>query len=558
MNKLTLMATTAAILAASEGCLALTPWADGAPDLTIRISGAVAQTNAYNRAITDVLAASGSLDTFSDVDAVTGSVGSNWVVHYFKGNAKLGSGLAGKKILLARRNRGGTGYGIIPLIAGISLEHMNIVGLPKSAWVANGDHVWQQTISSANANRYLEKKKSDAGAVANDPSIVLKPGTENYPDQQIELTTGLAEPGWPLHIKSIPTSGKNGFTLIPTAGYTYGVAVTLDLYKVLQAAQKRAGILSKKVVIGDYTEAGMPTLHRNVIGSLLAGKIGAWDQIKIVDKTDKNAVKSLVDGEILADAGVPAPYKESTTGANLTPVAVALRNNGAATSVIAYSVFLNYPATKNAVPPAKQTIDNAVDEDASLPIVKKPIIISDTGTLLKDWQNGTNVLGFNNVVDGNGFAKRWGIAINSADKNTSVTATGTGGDPWRYIRIDGYAPTLENITAGVYAYWAEGVVLYRTQKTSDPNWGIKAKLLRTMAQNLASPAILSLANSTQAWGKTGAVATTVDPRGFSASIPFTSSNPVSAFSHKSFGTIHTEIVPIADDAATGGLQIQLK
>jgi len=552
MNKLTLTAATAALLAASEGSMALTPWADGAPDLTLRISGAVAQTNAYNQVVTDVLAASGTLDAFSDVDAVTGSVGSNWVVHYFKGNSKLGSGLAGKKILLARRNRGGTGYGIIPLIKGIPLEHLNIVGLPQSAWVSGGANIWQQTISSANASQYLEKQKSDAGAVANDPSIVLKPGTANYPDQQIELTTGLPEPGWPLGIKGIQKGGANGFTLIPTAGLAYGIGVTLDLYKALQAAQKRAGILPGTVTIGDYTEAAMPTLHSNVIGSLMAGKIGAWDQIKIVDKTDGNSVKSLVDSEILADAGVSAPYKESTTGANLTPVALGLRNGGAATSVIANSVFLNYPAATNAVAPANATPNSAVDEDAALPIVKKPIIVADTATLLLDWQNGTNVLGFNNVVDGVGFAKRWGMALNSADRNNTVTKD------WRYIRIDGYAPTLENIAAGVYSYWAEGIVLYHSEKPNDPNWGVKTKFLRTLAQNLSSPAILSLANTTQPWGKTGAVATTVDPRGFTAGIPFSISNPVSAFSHKNKGTIHTEIVPVADDAATGGLQIQLK
>lgn len=557
MKQFKLMAVTALLLGAGSA-QALTPWTNGAPNLTIRVSGAVAQNKAYTQVVTDVLAASDTLDTFNDVDEVTGSVGSNWTAHYFIGKDSLGAGLAGKKILLLRRTRGGTGYGVIPLKAGIPLEHLNIVGLPQSAWLADGGKAWKQVISAANADKYLVKKQSDAGAIANDPAILLKPGTENYPDQQNELTTGLPEPGWPDDVTSIPTSGDNAFTLIPTSGLAYGVAVTLDLYKVLQAAQRRAGILQDKVVIGDYSEAAMPTLHRNVIGSLLAGKIGAWDQFKIVDKSDGNTVKSLTDSDILTDAGVTAPYKESITGTDLTPVALGLRNNGAATGVIAYSVFLNYPAVRNAVRPAPKTADDPVEEDASLPIVKQPVIVSDTGALLKDWQNGTNVLGFNNVIDGAGFAKRWGIAINPADKNTSVTATGVGGDPWRYLRIDGYAPTLENIAAGVYSYWAEGVVLYRTKKPGDTNWELKTKLIKTLAENLGSPAILNLANSTQAWGKTGAVATTVDPRGFTAGVPFSVSNPVSPFSHKNYGGVHTEIVPVADAAAQGGLQIQLK
>lgn len=555
MKKLNTIATGIALLIGSHGASALTPWANGAPNITIRLSGAVAVNKAYTQVVTDILAAPNSLDTFNDADAVTGSVGSNWTAHYFSGNANLGAGLAGKKILLVRRTRGGTGYGVIPQISSIPLEHLNIVGLPASAWIADGTKAWKQTISSANAAKYLRKNVSDGGILAVDPNSVLKPGTDDYPDQQVELTTGLPETVWPLNLTQINPAA---FTMIPTSGLVYGVAVTLDLYKVLQAAQKRAGSLPGSVVIGNYSETDMPNLNRGVVASLLAGKIGAWDQIKIVDKTDGNTVKTLLDSDILADAGVSAPYKESTTGSNLTPVALGLRNNGAATSVLAYSVFLNYPAAKNAFRPAAKTENNPVDEDASLPIVKEPIIISDTGALLKDWQNGTNILNFNNVVDGAAFAKRWGIAINTADKNTSVTATGTGGDPWRYIRIDGYAPTLENVAAGVYNYWSEGVVLYRTAKPADLSWALKTKLMKTLAEGLGSPAIAGKAVTTQAWGKTGSFATTADPRGFTASIPFDTANPVVPFTHKNNGVIHTELVPVADSAATGGLEVQLK
>lgn len=554
MNKFNTLAAGIALLAGAPGAHALTPWQNGTPNLTIRLSGAVAVNKAYTQVVTDILAAPGTVDTFNDADAVTGSVGSNWTAHYFTGNANLGTGLAGKKILLVRRTRGGSGYGVIPQIGNIPLEHLNIVGLPASAWVADGAQGWKQTITAANASKYLVKKVSDGGVIAVDPDILLKPGTENYPDQQIELTTGLPEPGWPLNLSQI---SKTNFTVIPTSGLVYGVAVTLDLYKVLQAAQIRAGVLPSSVVIGNYSETDMPNLNRAVIGSLLAGKIGAWDQLKIVDKTDNNAIKSLTDSGILADAGVSAPYKEATTGLNLTPVALGLRNNGAATSVLAYSVFLNYPSTKNAFGPAAKTADNAVDEDASLPIVKQPIIIADTGTLLKDWQNGTNILGFNNIPDGSAYAKRWGIAINTADKNTAVTATGAGGDPWRYIRIDGYAPTLENVAAGGYGYWSEGSVLYRTSKT-DPNWALKTKFIKILADGLGSPAIAGKASTTQAWGKTGSFATSADPRGFAASIPFNIGSPVVPFSHRNNGFVHTGIAPVADPAAAGGLAIQLK
>lgn len=436
----------------------MTPWVNGAPNLIVTTSGGAAQDRAFGLVITTTLAAPNTADTFLDTDPATGSVGGRWAGYYFTGNANLGSGLAGKKILVLRRSYGAAGYGVVPLVTNLAIEHLNVAGLRLADWTANGSKSWTARIDSSNASKYLIKRVSDGGLLGVDPNILLRPGTINYPEPVNQLITGTPDAPWSRGLRQIPTSGNNAFTVLSTGGLAYGVAVTADLYKVLQVAQKNSGQLPTSVVVGNYDENSLPSLNRNVVASLLAGKVGAWDQIKIVDKTDGNKVKSLVDPTLLTAAGVSEPYKESTTGKNLTPVAVGLRNPGAAIGAVAYAKFLNFPATRNAFGPAPITADTPVDEDASLPIAKAPGGTADTGNLLKDWQNGTNTTGYNNVVDGTGFAKRWGIAVNSADRNSAVTANGTGGDPWRYIKIDGYAPTLENIAAGVYPVWAEGVV----------------------------------------------------------------------------------------------------
>ena len=540
---------------------ALTPWTDQAPDIAIYTSGASVQDKAYGQVITTTLAAPNSVDYFADVDAKTGTVGSKWTAYYFTGNDNLGSGLAGKKILLEKRAVGSSGYGVIPILAKIPLEHLNILSTRATDWTADTKAklpTWTATISSQNAATYLARRLSDAGFSANDPALLLKPGTLNYPEQVNELMTGKFEPIWPLTLKSIKTTGKDGFTIVSTGGTVYGVGVTLDLYKVLQAAQKRAGTLPANVVIGSYSENDMPNLNRNVVASLLAGKIGTWEQFKLVDKSD-GSVKSLLHPTILADAGVSAPSKESTTGKNLTPVAFATRNNGAAAGIVAYAKFLNYPTTSNAIPPATPVKNDKIVEDASLPIVKAPRSLADSGTILVDWQNGTNTLGFNNVIDGAGFARRWGIAINSVDRNSAVKADGSGGDPWRYIKIDGYAPTLENVAAGVYPIWTEGSAIYPIAKSSDTLWETKVKLLKALTDNWSSPAVIGAYTTTQAWGKTGAFVTSADPRGFTTTIPFDPSNPVIPLSHLgSDSAIHSEIVPVGERNTRGGLEIQLK
>lgn len=555
MNNVKTLTLAVSLLAVTQGAHALTPWANGGPNIIINASGGAAQDKAFGLVVSNTLAASGTVDTFSDVDASTGSIGGRWVSYYFTGNANLGTGLAGKKILLNKRIYGGAGYGVVPLIRGIPVEQLNTAFLPASAWVANGTQQWKQTIDSSNASKYLSAKYSDFGFLGVDPSVLLKPGTRNYPTPVNALITGVPEANWPTNVSTLPTAN---LTIISTGGLAYGVAVTADLYKALQAAEKRAGTLPSTVAVGSYNETSLPNLNHNFVASLLAGKIQYWDQVKIVDKTNGNAAISLVDPAILTDAGVAAPYKEATTGNNFTPVAVGLRNNGAAVGAVAYAEFLNYPSTANAFPPATVTADDAVIEDASLPIVKAPGGTTDTSNLLVDWQNGTNLTGWNNVPNGSGFANRWGVAINSADRNGSVTAAGTGGSPWRYVKIDGFAPTLENIAAGDYPVWSEGTVIFQTTRTTDPLWATKVNLFTAFAKDLGSPTVASSVNPTQAWGATGIFATTADPRGFTASIPFNNSNPVVPFTHKNGTSTHTDIVPVANTQAVGGLNIQLK
>lgn len=55
MKKLNILATTVALLAGSQAANALTPWVDGAPNITIYVSGAVAQTKAYSQVVSSTL-----------------------------------------------------------------------------------------------------------------------------------------------------------------------------------------------------------------------------------------------------------------------------------------------------------------------------------------------------------------------------------------------------------------------------------------------------------------------------------------------------------------------
>lgn len=550
MNNLKKLTIVLGFLGSVPLCHALTPWTDGAPDLVVYTSGGPALDAAFAKIVTNTLAAANTVDTFSDV-ASTGTIGGRWQAFYFTGSSNLGTTLAGKKIILEKRTYGSGGYGVVPLYAnngqGLPLEHLNIVGLGEAAWEADGTtgKKWKKSLTGSNAATYLTKIISDAGFLALDPVALLKPATENYPEQVKELISGDFEPNWPLDISKTP----DNFTVIGTGGYVYGVEVTEDFYRVLQAAQQKSGILPSTVSIGTYTDAAMPSLSRNFLASLLAGKISHWEQIKVVDKATGTAIP-LTDPSILALAGVKAPPLNKD---GITPVGVGRRNKGATTAVVAYARLLGYPFTARSNPPAANTPNS--DDSFAAPIVKSPTSLGATDLLLIDWQTGTNVSGLNPSL-----TKLWGVAITGGDRDPGATAAGVGGKPWRYIKVDGAAPTIENVAAGVYPLWAEGTVLYPTEKSSDPQWGLKKALLKVFAEDMGSPTLAKTVNSSLTFGVSGIFATTKDPRGFKASVPFDPNNPVVALTHNCVGTSTTSalIVPVADDTAIGGLQLQLK
>lgn len=554
MKKMKKLVLSISIACASQSTYALTPWADGTPDIVVYTSGGAAQDQAISQVVSTTLAASGTLDTFGDIKSTTDTAasGSRWQAFYFRGNSNLGAGLAGKKIILEKRSSGAAGYGVIPLYAnngaGIAIEHLNIDGSASSDWTTDGTNKWKTAITSTNATKFLTKTVSDGGFLGVDPDVLLKPATENYPEQVKELTTNAVEAGWPLDLAKTP----DNFTVVNTGGLVYGVAVTEELYRVLQAAQILSGSLSSNAKIGYYDDASIPSLSRNFLASILAGKVSNWDQVKVVDPTLKTAV-SLTDPKILSVAKV-ASAPVNSNGHSV--IGVGRRNKGAAIGAVAYAKLLNYPGTARANPPASDTA--AADDLIAEPLVKSPGGASATDNLLVDWAEGTNVSGLNPKSQ-----KVWGIAVNSGDRNPGATVDGaTVGKKWRYVKIDGYAPTIENVAAGVYPLWAEGSVLYRTDKASDPQWALKKGLLKAFADDLGSPTVAKAVNKTNTFGLSGIFATTKDIRGFKASVPFDPTNPVVALTHNCYGTntntTSASIVPVADESATNGLQLQLK
>jgi hypothetical protein len=599
--KLKALAVAVAALAGTQSAHALTPWINGAPDLVIYTSGGAAQDAALERVITTNLAATGTVHKFQD-DA------NRFTGFYFTGSTAIDglpgttapyNALSGKKIYIAKRSLGAAGYGVVPLLAngaaGLDLDNLNIFkttaavltkwkdiastsnGLAGTFQVSTDGGVTKGSLTGTNAADYLDPKKSDAGFTGVDAATLLQPGTLNYPQAVIELSTGFATAGWVDTLT--PSAIGGGVTVIPTGGLVYGIGVTKDLYQVLQKAQILTGSLSgtykdslnaNQTTLGRYEEPSLPSLSRNFLAAIFSGSVATWNDVKVVPIYDTTgafiapASRVAVSLRTLASTAYSAGPGLAVALPAITPpvdanVGVGVRNPGAAIGAVGYAKLLNYPNVAGSYPPADASFSAAGDP------IQQPGGAGDTGKLLADWNGGTAT-----AVDANGVALNtaghtlWGLALNSADKlnASAVTAAGTNTlavNDWRYIKIDGAAPTIENVFSGNYPYWAEGEVLASVKGstqaeallTSSGNAvnhkAAKNAILSKFAKDLGNDTTVSNTVNTgltAAWGVTGIFPTTVtDPTAISA-IP---NGKVSVFEHNQSGNVATPrvgVVPV--------------
>lgn len=224
----------------------------------------------------------------------------------------------------------------------------------------------------------------------------------------------------------------------------FGVPVNLKLYKALQEAQFTNDTLLNGVgchpsdpdysvsagtfnggtnrIIGD-TEACMPSLSKEVISSLYRGAgnggITNWSKLENAAGTALTALAST------------APLSNN--------VHICRRIDGSGSQQTANMFFLNYPCEATA---------------PQMPGANGSTVFEGAGT--------GNVLQCLDSRDGEG---KWAIGIASSENVAQKLATDR--NDWRFIKVDGYAPTLLNAANGKYQFWVEQVFTNRGTLTAE-------------------------------------------------------------------------------------------
>jgi hypothetical protein len=257
----------------------------------------------------------------------------------------------------------------------------------------------------------------------------------------------------------------------------------------------------------------MPSLSKQLIASLMTGQLGKWDLVKVGKGGTSKSLTDYADGK--------------TTDSK---VYICRRTNGSGTQATINAKILNAPCTAGALNPAETS------NDLAGPIVRLNAGSGDVEKCLVDLNSGTNTSGQNASA-----TKAWAIGVQSTEKNASNSLA------YRFIKVDGEAPTLQNAAAGRYGIAAE--VTYQWLKTGGPT-GDKAKIISRVATDAGKPSIIAGNNTAfkYTWGQGGYLAVSSSGWDVSANGELDLNNPVTPYTHAPSGlSLDNCRVPVIDD-----------
>jgi hypothetical protein len=501
------------------------------PDYQIVFSGATASSNSVRIWIVDRVC-----DTTQPIDVYrrwTGTAfGNDWGVacrtrtgidtNGDGDTADAGETVAAKNVLFRKRDAGGSGWGVTPIT-----HPMNVpLGTPATSaspvnpgGTATGFLVDIMAVTAGPGAGFNCDLTANPGVPVTTGGGVnyteFKCGTANeqkVPDggfSDIEVTKffGINTPaGLPAYAASTSVTSTTFGALV------FNTPVSTDLRNALQAAQG--------LTPGSDTEANMPSLTTTEIRSLFTGGVANWNNFMVTDPGNPGGAKiPLASHPAVAALGtVPTDRK----------VQICRRVNGSGTQAQFNAIFLNWPCDPGVVTPTA-----APGNTFSGPVVAENSGSSDVTNCIDDFNNATN----NSTKNPAPSVRRWAIGINSTENNVNNAKS------MRYVKINGYAPTIQNVHAGNYENYAEQAFQYRTNTATLLNASLAAdktdtlNILAYMGAQGNTPndtAAINL-NYQHTWGQGGWLVTPRSSGGFNPSNPFALNNPVNSSTRAPFG-----------------------
>lgn len=419
-------------------------------------------------------------------------------------------GLAAGKtnLLLYKRNAGGSAQGVNPVVADAAIDFLKVDNAANctvaTAGVAGASFTKINCTYTAGNPALSNPQKPDFGMSDVDPSQFSGQNT-------------------PSGFDPVTAADVDKLTVKSAAVLVFGTPVTKKLRNAMQEAQ----FGKNSQCVGSESEGCMPNLSSAQLASIFTGKLSSWKQLTL------GTSGNLFDNASAANK--PASDR----------VHVCRRTNGSGTGAQFGIKFLNYPCSSAGVPMASET--GALPETIASTQVHEN---SSSGTLsecLSELDSGSNTVGtsFNNT-----YGVRWAIGVQGTEHNASRSFD------YRFIKIDGVAPTLEKVARGKYKDWVE--LTYQFNKSHAFDTSEKA-IVDELIKQAGNPIVMAATNlaAVHSWGQSGFMAV---PQSFSpqATGGLAKEKPVNPFSHgtPTSDTNNCRAPAVYSLGTTGGIQFK--
>lgn len=427
-------------------------------------------------------------------------------------------GLAAGKtnLLLYKRNNGGSAQGVNPVVADAAIDFLKVDTAANCSVVTPG--VAGTSFTKLNCaytagNALLSNpQKPDFGMSDVDPAQFFGQNT-------------------PSGFDPITAADVDKLTVKAAGALVFGVPVTKKLRNAMQEAQFGKTHSCTKDANREKATC-MPSLSSAQIASIFTGKLSSWKQLKFgASDLYTNA----------SAANKPASDR----------LHICRRTNGSGTGAQFGIKFLNYPCTSVATAPASET--GALPETVAKAQVHENSSAGVVSECLSELDSGTNTVGTS--FDQSRYpGARWAIGIQGTEHNASASFD------YRYIKVDGVEPTLDQVVRGKYKDWVELTYQYNKTHVFDAS---EQAIVDELIKQAGNPAVMAATNlaAVHLWGQGGFLAT---PQFFAAPANgvIALDKPVNPFSHGTTApgaagsTNNCRAPAVYNPLPTGGIQFK--
>ena len=427
----------------------------GTPD-EFFLSGATASDSAIKSFVKSDLCAAGTYDIYQDIvgSGTTAVKAGNWFTMTCTLNsaAPVPSSLFGHNVIIHKRTKIGSIYGVYPIALNSYVEFLNVRSdrgsgacvadtaantynctvatspsvlrdVPRHA--GNGDECDYQTAAPANP-----ASTGVAITVAAGLDTLCRRASMGSSDVEAEMFQGVNLTNFTGDNFTKLTSTQLGqLTRSRAFGQLFGVAVSNGVWTALQAAQ---GLTGAPAADG----SNWPSLSRDTIRNIVKGNVATWSAA-------------------VAGAGVPSTIDQ---------INVCRREQGSGSQASSNQFFLNYPCD-TLLQPAQ---DNQATWAAGSPWVKENTSSTFVKACLNESEAGTT-----NAHVG---VPGGGIGVLSFNGNPGAS------DTWKWVRINGVVPSMQNSILGLSDFWYETQLAYNKGLAAGPEKDLVTALIGEMSK----------------------------------------------------------------------------